>query len=289
MRPVSQGEIHAFLDEAFEALGAERVEHIRRLVEEDSEFARSVDRVRELRARAGTLLSLAAPSDLSGPSLAALKERARTTGGNEEAQHKGPSGRRRFGGITSGQGAVWAATIALALGVGWTAGRGDPAASLPVALDAETARGSEEPAVEVPGAIPLDVVREDVVAEDRSAEAGGEASLFIPGLRVLSVGWEETGGLSGLRVDQLLLTGDTIQLRFVGLLGEAVASAPPYKEGIARTAQSARSRSPLASQIRRASLPEGWSQVTVEHHGRLIVARARLSEMGIRALLMTLP
>lgn len=93
--------------------------------------------------------------------------------------------------------------------------------------------------------------------------------LLVPELKVLHVEWAEVvPGQRGLKVEQLLASGDTLEIRFVRSGGAAADAAA----------------NPLATVVG-ATLPEGWSQVIQVHGDGWIVARARLPRPELETLI----
>lgn len=115
-----------------------------------------------------------------------------------------------------------------------------------------------------------------------------ETSLLVPGLSVLSVEWEEwTPGERALYIRQLLPMGDTLELRYLGLL---MGSDPnlldtPMTEGRVREETRERSISP---KVMEASLPPGWNQVVMRWRRGWLVARAPLPTESLRGILRSL-
>ena len=114
--------------------------------------------------------------------------------------------------------------------------------------------------------------------------------MALPGLEVVSIQWEERiPGEKALLIRQLLSPGDTLELRYLGLLlgveREAEGDRPMVK-GVTGLTESSRSRG-YANSLE-ASLPAGWNQVVMERGRGLLVARAPLSETNLKALLKTL-
>lgn len=115
-----------------------------------------------------------------------------------------------------------------------------------------------------------------------------ESSLAVPGLKVLSVDWEEwLPGERALHIRQLLSVGDTLELRYLGML----MGREPHEE--ARVAMRAQAQDagvdrPLSPAVLEASLPPGWNQVEMRWGRGWLVARAPLPEASIKALLRTL-
>jgi len=115
-----------------------------------------------------------------------------------------------------------------------------------------------------------------------------ESSLAVPGLKVLSVEWEEwLPGERALHVRQLLSVGDTLELRYLGML----MGMEPFEEVRAASkaqAQEAGVDRPLSPAVLEASLPRGWNQVEMRWGRGWLVARAPLPEAQIKALLRAL-
>jgi hypothetical protein len=125
-----------------------------------------------------------------------------------------------------------------------------------------------------------------VALEERMAlETSG---LSVPGLRVLSVDWEEwLPGERALHIRQLLSPGDTLELRYLGLL---MGTEPSRERSMVGRAQAGDPgpEMPRSPRVLEASLPPGWNQVEMRWGKGWLVARAPLPEASIRALLQTL-
>jgi hypothetical protein len=175
--------------------------------------------------------------------------------------------------------------------------------------DPRTLPADTQPDRELPGIlaeeIPLEamVVTGDSVGEAprfAAAEAAEQAdvglasvsdslknSLVVPGLKVVSIEWEErVEGEKALLIRQLLSPGDTLELRYLGmLLGTepeptlALARSIPREEGAGVR---------VYANVLEASLPTGWNQVVMEWGRGLLVARAPVSEANLKALLKSL-
>jgi hypothetical protein len=114
-----------------------------------------------------------------------------------------------------------------------------------------------------------------------------ENSLAVPGLEVVSIEWEErVAGGKALLIRQLLSAGDTLELRYLGMLlsADAEASVPRGARGFLEEAPGGR----MYANILEASLPVGWNQVVMEWGRGLLVARAPVTEQNLKALLKTL-
>lgn len=206
-----------------------------------------------------------------------------------------------------------------------TPGRGDALAGSPVVADAGSVREAEaEAAVPKPSDPPaaVDLVgssakvlseplfkdqnastaepqaralaaeafrRAERVAPEAAAQLPDslENTLAVPGFRVVSVEWEErVAGEKALLIRQLLSPGDTLELRYLGMLlvTDSDASAP-------REARGSMDEAPRAwtyASVLEASLPVGWNQVVMEWGRGLLVARAPTTEQNLKALLKTL-
>ncbi|MGW8267540.1 MAG: hypothetical protein ACWGSQ_14330, partial [Longimicrobiales bacterium] len=155
---------------------------------------------------------------------------------------------------------------------------------------AEARRGAEVPEAAlltppVPGmdqeALPVGLVGR--------AEETGEGSMLVPGLEVVTVNWEEwIPGERALHIRQLLPMGDTLELRYLGLLmgsdPDAVSTSVaggrlPEEEGVER---------PLSPKVLEASLPPGWNQVVMRWGRGWLVARAPLPVESLRGILRSL-
>lgn len=116
----------------------------------------------------------------------------------------------------------------------------------------------------------------------------GERSMTVPGLEVLSVEWEEwIPGERGLHVRQRLSMGDTLELRFLGLLMGA-EPPPPSEAGEGVEPERGASPRPLSPKVLEASLPPGWNQVVMRWGRGWVVARAPVPAASIRALLRSM-
>jgi hypothetical protein len=133
-----------------------------------------------------------------------------------------------------------------------------------------------------------DVLTPDLEMEDSATPSdSAETTLAVPGLKVVSIGWEEkVPGGNALLIRQLLMPGDTLELRYLGMLlgSEAEARARPATLG---GMDDTRTDWAYAG-ILEASLPPGWNQVVMERGRVLLVARAPISEANLKALLKTI-
>lgn len=147
--------------------------------------------------------------------------------------------------------------------------------------------------VTVPRSAPQLALEEEVRATPLERELQeptlpDEKSFAVPGLKLLSVEWEEwLPGERVLRIRQLLSMGDTLELRYLGLLmgtepTEGSGAPPPsVQEDLTKEL-------PLSPAVLEASLPPGWNQVEMRWGRGWLVARAPLPEESIKALLRSL-
>lgn len=114
-----------------------------------------------------------------------------------------------------------------------------------------------------------------------------ENSLAIPGLRVVAIEWEErVPGEKALLIRQLLPPGDTLELRYLGLLlGSDPEPRIAQRPGVVSEEEP---RARRYANVLEASLPPGWSQVVMERSRGLLVARAPIPDRNLKALLKTL-
>ena len=154
-----------------------------------------------------------------------------------------------------------------------TGGRAAGAAPLPEALRQERAASSAAPATGLP-AIGINRDARDAGGAPSAAEVTREADpeegldLIVGSLPVLRVEWIQVSpGRPGLLVLQGLMSGDTLEIRFVRSGGAAADSVDD----------------PLAPVVG-APLPPGWSQVVREHRDGWLVARARLAREDLELL-----
>lgn len=119
----------------------------------------------------------------------------------------------------------------------------------------------------------------------RGEVASDQNSLAVPGLEVLSVEWEEWApGDRALYIQQLLPMGDTLELRYLGLLmgTDPEVNESPLTQG--RVVQESMEK-PLSPKVMEASLPPGWNQVVMRWRRGWLVARAPLPTETLRGIL----
>lgn len=124
-------------------------------------------------------------------------------------------------------------------------------------------------------------------AEGTLADAEGFGStLAVPGLEILSMEWEEwIPGERGLNIRQLLPSGDTLELRYLGML---VGREPELREKDVMKVEEAAAERPPTLKGLEASLPPGWNQVTMRWGQGWLVARAPIPQETIRGLLRSI-
>jgi hypothetical protein len=382
MRHVTDGELHAFLDGALDLLPEGRGEEIRDHISECSVCRERLQDEDLIRSQAADLLAEPDLSAVSYPTFEELRERAEAPASGPSALLDEEDARVRYRGPLRGLPLAWAATIVLALGVGWMgaqmsstppsrtlegglmdvsaedlseaeepgeveadlsqidelrASRPDiKAVSAPVPVEVEAAEGPPQDArperaresqqgetILAEERTPSDTgaVREEarvaepevsfeglVVTADSLAGAARfagareakedplalptvpdslEKSLVVPGLKVVSIEWEErVEGEKALFIRQLLSPGDTLELRYLGML---LGTEPEPDLELARSIpreEGAGGR--VYANVLEASLPPGWNQVVMEWGRGYLVARAPVSEANLKALLKSL-
>lgn len=117
MSHIDDARIEAYVDGAYDVLGPELVDEIERRMREEPELAERIREARAVRAAATEILGFAVPSPGAMPPFHELQERAAAGGGTDEERT------RRWVRIPPIVGLGWAATVVLALGVGWFVGQ----------------------------------------------------------------------------------------------------------------------------------------------------------------------
>lgn len=123
----------------------------------------------------------------------------------------------------------------------------------------------------------------------RTRGAIEEGSMLVPGLEVVDVDWEEwVPGERALHIRQLLPMGDTLELRYLGLLmgSDPDAAAASVAEG--RVPEEEGVERPLSPKVLEASLPPGWNQVVMRWGRGWLVARAPLPVESLRGILRSM-
>jgi hypothetical protein len=351
MRHVTDGELHAFLDGAMDSLPGERGKEVRDHLSSCPVCRERLQDEELVRSQAKGILGDPALGELALPTFEELRERAEAPGSDSAASSGESDTEIHYRGPMRGLSLAWAATIVLALGVGWMGGQvwraipsgggpGSAASRLrsieapgallvdlkseasqpdepqPSRLDLEAVPARREAEAEVGAPTALDLLPEmasearirSVAQEPRAASpeveqanlaptegtegdlliSGSlENSLVVPGLKVVSMEWEERApGEKVLHIRQLLSPGDTLELRYLGML---LGTDPEPREGRERRipVEEALGGRAYANSLE-ASLPLGWNQVVMEWGRGLLVARAPISETNLKALLNTL-
>jgi hypothetical protein len=175
MRHIADGELHAYLDGALSHLPEGRGDEVRRHLEECSVCRERLRDEEELRAQARELLAGADLEEVPLPPFEELRARAAAA---EDSQTPEGSPPRRRGPLLQFP-LAWAATVVLALGVGWMGG--ELWRSGPRAIRAVPEMRFEDRRSEADLDSPLGVnVRDDVAggsrtASDSPAETGADA------------------------------------------------------------------------------------------------------------------
>ncbi len=260
MSHVTDGELHLVLDGALELLSADRAREVREHLEVCGDCGRRLQEERRIRERSQELLRSTDPAAEPPPPFEELRARAgRPAGG------AGSSESSRMRGTPWLQGLAWAATVVLALGIGWYAGGRPPGAGpaagpateprpegAGAARSAPSPRRRDEAAGLAQAAAPEESPRAAEAREEGtvptpatartavtalSPGAGSalarEGSLAVPGLPVLAVEWERSAGGEGaaaLRLLQGLPGGDTLVLRYAAADLRGDDAVPPEEK-----------------------------------------------------------
>jgi hypothetical protein len=188
MRHVTDGELHAYLDGALDLLPEGRGEEVR----DHLSFCEACqDRLQEeerVRAEAGALLGAPGMGEFTLPSFEELRERAEAQGAGEGGstdlgQRAVNAPRRR---LLRGLPLAWAATIVLALGVGWMGGQvwqsipsGTDAGTVPPIPGSSADRASEADASRGEAQAPVTaLVTSDAGPAGGAQEAAGRGQAF---------------------------------------------------------------------------------------------------------------
>jgi anti-sigma factor RsiW len=174
MRHVTDGELHTYLDGALDLLPEGRGDEVRQHLEACpvcSERLQDEERVRE---QAQSLLGSSAPEEVALPPFEELRARAEAAGSAQGQDSEAGEGAVRYRGPLRGTPLAWAATVVLALGVGWMGGevwRGVTVDELPQMYFEET---QAQPAAD------LQIQQADLASESR--EGDGEAEQVLGGV-----------------------------------------------------------------------------------------------------------
>jgi len=111
--------------------------------------------------------------------------------------------------------------------------------------------------------------------------------MVVRGFKVASIEWEErVPGEKALLIRQLLSAGDTLELRYLGMLLGTDPDPLGVREGGLPLEEAPGSR--VYANVLEATLPPGWNQVVMEWGRGWLVARAPIPEANLKALLKTL-
>ncbi len=123
MRHVTDGELHAFLDGALDLLSDDRGEEVRDHLSGCRVCSERLQDEEVLRTRAEAILGDPDFGGVALPTFEELRERAEAPGSVPTASARGPEERIHYRGPIRGLPLAWAATIILAVGVGWMGGQ----------------------------------------------------------------------------------------------------------------------------------------------------------------------
>jgi len=367
MRHVTDGELHAFLDGGLDLLPDDRGNEVRDHISACPVCQERLQDEEHIRSEAKGILRDPPFDQVILPSFEELRERAGAPGVDGSSAQDDVDEGSHYRGPLRGVPLAWAATIVLALGVGWMGGQVWPTSPLgpqfepresshelveqsgAQMVDLDPGSGeTEDPQPSRAELAARDLQRRQAVAEPEASPVGLEAvppgselapseilerrgadsaapesvgstlsskwvgasrtptpamafsaagiegtsdsvatsfgmversdslenSLAVPGLKVVSIEWEErVAGEKTLLIRQLLPPGDTLELRYFGML---LGADPKLEE-----AASGR----VFANVMEASLPSGWNQVVMEWGRGLLVARAPIPEENLKALL----
>ncbi|HSR41892.1 MAG TPA: hypothetical protein VLL48_06965, partial [Longimicrobiales bacterium] len=125
MSHVTDGELHLVLDGALELLSADRAREVREHLEVCGDCGRRLEEERRIRDRSQELLRSTDPGAEPPPPFEEIRARAGRSAGGASS-----SGSSEMRGTPWIQGLAWAATVVLALGIGWYAGGRPPGAGV---------------------------------------------------------------------------------------------------------------------------------------------------------------
>ncbi len=320
MRHATDGELHAYLDGALDLLPDGRGAEVRAHLSSCSACKERLQDEEFLRSSAEEILRDPGTASLAIPTFEELREQADAVRPLERERE-----RRHSRTLWKGMPLAWAASVVLAVGVGWMGSQlwrglpqdgqavprgpdmtGQDAASsgvelaeppAPAPADLQAAASAGQVAAMREAAEPGQAPSSFRQPSGRSREAGdvldltdlsGGRSYTVPGLKIISVEFEEwTPGERVLRIRQLLSMGDTLELRYLGLL---MGSDPEEvsESGMSPEAGEAAKEVLMSPQGLEASLPAGWHQVAMKWGRGWLVARAPLPKESIKALLLSL-
>jgi hypothetical protein len=227
---VAEGDLHAYLDGALELYPPRDARRIRDHLERCADCGRRLERAGFLTGRARDVLAAASPPDMSAPPLEELRRRARSVSSRE--RRSGVAGRLRW---------AWAATVVLALGIGWGVGawpfgaspeeggpalRGsttNPAASAGATSDVDVAVSQDESPPEAATSSGAEPVPEASIRASGESSAQDPAPPAAVGSRDPLAGVDALASLDRRRTPELVLLP---ALEGAGRLAERL-EAPP--------------------------------------------------------------
>ena len=177
MRHVTDGELHAFLDGALDLLPKDRGEEVRDHIADCSVCRERLQDEEAIRSRAEAVLGDPALGEVALPTFEELRERAEAPGSGAAVPPEGSKPEVRYRGPLRGIPLAWAATVVLALGVGWMGGQ--VGRSLPSDQLFETPSSGLED-IGSPSAAPSSV--EAGLSPDADAESSREGTGPAPAL-----------------------------------------------------------------------------------------------------------
>ncbi|MDH3223550.1 MAG: hypothetical protein OEO23_07530 [Gemmatimonadota bacterium] len=202
MSHIDDAHIEAYVDGAYDVLGPDLVDEIEERLRGDAALAERVRTARATRAAASDILALASPGPGDMPSFQELQERAAAVGGPSEVDP-----RRRWIGLPPIVGLGWAATVVLALGVGWFVGQNSSVEAPFARADLNEVAGPEQESFE-----PQARLRE----APATADAAPEQDLVVEG--------QEAPGMVGeMESSDVVVTGQA---------GERAAELERFEEGV---------------------------------------------------------
>jgi hypothetical protein len=175
MRHIPDGELHAYLDGALSHLPEGRGDEVRHHLEECSVCRERLRDEEEVRVQAQDLLAGAGLEEVPIPPFEELRARAAAAEDSETREGPSPARRRPLLGFPL----AWAATVVLALGVGWMGGeiwRAGPRARLRVPqVPVEVRRTESELDSRDVGDVQADLEGGSQAASDSRAGGGADA------------------------------------------------------------------------------------------------------------------
>jgi hypothetical protein len=252
MSHVDEGQLHAFLDGALDHLPAAEARRIREHLERCGECRTRLEAAADLRRRASGILDGAAPTAVDPPPFETLRRRAAEVR-RSPTDTPPPSTWERARAV------AWAASVVLALGVGWGLGVGGPfgaeapgvrtaarapAPSVPAPAGAEEGAASSDAGPDEAGEPDrlaevdrADVRRDDPVPEEARAEATLEAADPspdpVPEVEVLPPGSEAGAAARSAAAESAMVAEGMGQVRARRMEAPAPEADAPRPAGAA--------------------------------------------------------